>query len=377
MTSTTAQPAAPAQQQSRRLILASAIAVASISTVAAYLAMVGFGTDVIRMTPWVAYSCAGVFELSLVTVALMAREATQHNRPAHTLLTLTWILSATSGTFAAFHELHQGHGIFAAGFRMCVPILAALMWHLALIGDKHLATGRTWSQLRAGARMHAAFEAVEDHQRAHDRHADPETGGTTKTRRQLDKAEARMRRAARIARRTVDPADMAREITAYAGAFQSFAAGVTTVQQLQHHARPAGTHPDQATDQAAAPAQLAPTTNPAAAVLALQAPAAAPADVSPAEPASGATEAVTAPVEPVQAPERPHLVTVPTEPAEGERRQTAPEPAAPTRSSTDTSSTAELALQAAALRADGHKVAEIARRLNVSSRSVYRWTKAS
>lgn len=384
MTSITAQPAPPAQQQSRRLILTGAIAVALISTAGAYYAMVGFAVDILAMSVGTSYAFAGVFELSLVTVALMAREAMQNDRPAPTLLACTWLLSAASGFFAAWHELAAGHGIGAAVFRIAVPLLAALMWHFALIGDKHLATGRTFSQLLAGRRMHTAFEAVEDYQAAHDRHTDPERGGTKKTLRQLDRANARMVKASRAARRTVAPADMHTEIAAYVAGFEAFAGGVFTVQQLQHDARPASSS---TTDTAApaAPVELAPIANPVPNVLALQAATEKPADepaepqtpVSPAAPVEAVHEAPTAPVEAVRT-ERPHLASVPnTKPAE-EKAATAgqaPEPEPPTKRSTDTSSTAELALQAATLRADGHKVKEIARRLDVSERTVYRLIK--
>ncbi|MGH4000971.1 MAG: hypothetical protein ACRDTJ_26320, partial [Pseudonocardiaceae bacterium] len=203
MTSTTAQLTAgqaPAQRQSRRLILATVTTVAGVSTAAAYVAMVAFGRDLLGMSAFTAYAFAGVFELALVAVALMAREAAMDNRPNGTLLALTWALSAGSGMFAASHEILEGHGPAAAGFRFVVPLIAALMWHLALVGDRHLAAGRTWSQLRTSARMHALFLASKEVRRLTLEH---DQAGTATSRRRLARAEARERRAESVALRTV------------------------------------------------------------------------------------------------------------------------------------------------------------------------------
>lgn len=122
-----------------------AITVAVIATGMAYQAMVTVGLDMLHLAIGIALAGMGVFELALVTVAWLAREATIQNRPAGFLLFLTWLLSATSGTIAGAHELYVGNAAIVAAFRFLVPLLAALMWHLALIGDRHLATNTTWS----------------------------------------------------------------------------------------------------------------------------------------------------------------------------------------------------------------------------------------
>jgi hypothetical protein len=205
---------------SRRLVLTSTTGVALVSTAAAYVAMVAFGRDVLDMSPAYAYSFAGVFELSLVTVALMAREAAQDNRPNATLLTLTWLLSAASGVFAGWHEIHVGHPAAAAAFRFCVPLLAALMWHLALVGDRHLATGRSWSQLRTGARMHALFLTTEAWHRAAGAN-----DGSRRGRRRLERANARRLRARSVALRTVPPTDMDREVAQWTAALEAVTRG--------------------------------------------------------------------------------------------------------------------------------------------------------
>ncbi|GAB3172376.1 hypothetical protein GCM10027059_41970 [Myceligenerans halotolerans] len=214
-------PALTRPASSRGLVLATAVSVALISTVGAYLAMVAFGIDVLAMDAPTAYATAGVFELSLVTVALLAREAAKDNRPGGTLLTLTWALSSASGAFAAWHELYIGHAPGAAVFRFLVPLLAALMWHLALIGDRHLATGQSWTGARQARRMHALFLATEDLFRAQHH------GG-----RRLAAAEARRRRARAVALRTVPPEAMRGQVATWCEALGAVGEGTADVARL-------------------------------------------------------------------------------------------------------------------------------------------------
>lgn len=212
---------------SRRLVLGGAVSVALISTISAYLAMVGFGTDVLGMDPVTAYTTAGVFELSLVTVALLAREAARDNRPGGTLLTLTWALSSASGVFAAVHEVYLGHPAGAVAFRFVVPLLAALMWHLALIGDRHLASGASWSGMRQSMRMHALFLTTEDAVRAH-----AADDGTPAARRAIVRAEARRRSARAVALKSVPPAEMRTRTVEWLDSLSAVADAVTDVARL-------------------------------------------------------------------------------------------------------------------------------------------------
>ncbi|MEU4387951.1 winged helix-turn-helix domain-containing protein [Promicromonospora sp. NPDC023805] len=214
-------------RRSRRLVLTGAISVALISTGSAYLAMVQFGIDVLAMNQGTAYATAGVFELSLVTVALLAREAARDNRPGGTLLALTWALSSASGVFAAWHEAYIGHPIGAVLFRFIVPLLAALMWHLALIGDRHLATGTSWSAMRQSARMHALFLTTEDLFRAQSLH-----DGSRAARRRLARAEAGRRRARSVALRTVPPMEMRAQVAAWCEALAAVGDGTADVARL-------------------------------------------------------------------------------------------------------------------------------------------------
>lgn len=214
-------------RRSRRLVLTGAISVALISTGSAYLAMVQFGIDVLAMNQGTAYATAGVFELSLVTVALLAREAARDNRPGGTLLALTWALSSASGVFAAWHEAYIGHPVGAILFRFIVPLLAALMWHLALIGDRHLATGTSWSAMRQSARMHALFLTTEDLFRAQSLH-----DGSRGARRRLARAEAGRRRARSVALRTVPPMEMRAQVAAWCEALAAVGDGTADVARL-------------------------------------------------------------------------------------------------------------------------------------------------
>lgn len=217
----------PHPDRSRRLVLFGAVSVALISTWSAYLAMVYFGMDVLGMAPTVAYTTAGVFELSLVTVALLAREAAKTNRPGGTLLTLTWLLSGASGFFAGWHELYIGHPLGAAIFRFLVPLLAALMWHLALIGDRHLASGRTWSSMRQGARMHALFLSIDAERRA--RRADD---GRRRSARRIARAERRRLRARAVALRTVPPDSMRAQVATWRDALSAVDEGAAEAVSL-------------------------------------------------------------------------------------------------------------------------------------------------
>ncbi|PUB27722.1 winged helix-turn-helix DNA-binding protein [Promicromonospora sp. AC04] len=214
-------------RRSRNLVLTGAISVALISTGSAYLAMVQFGIDVLAMNQGTAYATAGVFELSLVTVALLAREAARDNRPGGTLLALTWALSSASGVFAAWHEAYIGHPVGAVVFRFIVPLLAALMWHLALIGDRHLATGTSWSAMRQSARMHALFLTTEDLFRAQSLN-----DGSRTARRRLARAEAGRRRARSVALRTVPPTDMRAQVAAWCEALAAVGDGTADVARL-------------------------------------------------------------------------------------------------------------------------------------------------
>ncbi|MGH3976871.1 MAG: hypothetical protein ACRDS9_26665, partial [Pseudonocardiaceae bacterium] len=228
-----------APHRSRGLVLALPSATALISTASAYFAMVKFGTDVLAMDALSSYALSGVFELTLMGVALLAREAALENRPNERLLTITWALSAASGAFAASHEIHEGHGVFAAAFRFLVPLLAALMWHLVLVGDQHLASGRSLSRIRAGRQMHTLFIAAEAWIKA-STEADTADGTRTgaKLRKKAEKAEKAFRGARSAALRNVPPDQIDREVSEWVAAFIRVNRGIEQIGALSDLGRP-------------------------------------------------------------------------------------------------------------------------------------------
>ena len=147
----------------RRLPLIAVVVAAAIATALAYRGMVLFGLDVAGMDPAEAYLLAGFLEVALIAVALMARSAALDGRPYGVLLTLTWILSGTSGLFAALHEVAvlNGSTPYMVAFRFVPPLVAALMWHLALVGERHLVTGNTLDERRRERRVHRFIVSAE------------------------------------------------------------------------------------------------------------------------------------------------------------------------------------------------------------------------
>ncbi|MCL1869650.1 MAG: hypothetical protein FWF90_04445 [Promicromonosporaceae bacterium] len=167
MSETTAEPARLARPQvlyrGRHLPMVAVVIAATIATALAYSGMVLFGLDVAHMTPPEAYALAGFLEVSLVAVALMARNAALEGRPYGVLLVLTWILSGTSGLFAALHQIAvpDASTPYMVAFRFVPPLVAALMWHLALVGERHLVTGHTLDERRRESRVHEYVTALE------------------------------------------------------------------------------------------------------------------------------------------------------------------------------------------------------------------------
>lgn len=147
----------------RHLPMIAVVVAAMIATALAYSGMVLFGLEVAHMSPIEAYGMAGFLEVSLVAVALMARNAALEGRPYGVLLTLTWVLSGTSGLFAALHEIAvpTASTPYMVVFRFVPPLVAALMWHLALVGERHMVTGHTLEERRRELRVHGYVSALE------------------------------------------------------------------------------------------------------------------------------------------------------------------------------------------------------------------------
>lgn len=147
----------------RHLPMVAVVIAATIATALAYSGMVLFGLEVAHMSPLEAYGLAGFLEISLVAVALMARNAALEGRPYGVLLALTWVLSGTSGLFAALHEVAvpTASTPYMVVFRFVPPLVAALMWHLALVGERHMVTGHTLEERRRELRVHGYVSALE------------------------------------------------------------------------------------------------------------------------------------------------------------------------------------------------------------------------
>lgn len=162
-TDTTGPARATVRYRGRHLPMVAVVVAATIATALAYSGMVLFGLEVAGMSPAEAYALAGFLEVSLVAVALMARNAALEGRPYGVLLTLTWILSGTSGMFAALHEIAvpDASTPYMVAFRFVPPLVAALMWHLALVGERHLVTGHTLDERRREHRVHQYVTALE------------------------------------------------------------------------------------------------------------------------------------------------------------------------------------------------------------------------
>ncbi|WP_251150817.1 helix-turn-helix domain-containing protein [Cellulosimicrobium sp. Marseille-Q4280] len=152
-----------ARYRGRHLPMVAVVVAATIATALAYSGMVLFGLEVAHMSPLEAYGLAGFLEVSLVAVALMARNAALEGRPYGILLTLTWVLSGTSGVFAALHEIAvpTDSTPYMVVFRFVPPLVAALMWHLALVGERHMVTGHTLDERRRETRVHGYVTALE------------------------------------------------------------------------------------------------------------------------------------------------------------------------------------------------------------------------
>ncbi|MFI2103882.1 helix-turn-helix domain-containing protein [Isoptericola sp. NPDC019693] len=176
----------------RHLPMVAVVVAATIATALAYSGMVLFGLEVAGMSPAEAYALAGFLEVSLVAVALMARNAALEGRPYGVLLTLTWILSGTSGMFAALHEIAvpDASTPYMVAFRFVPPLVAALMWHLALVGERHLVTGHTLDERRREHRVHQYVTALELW-----RDARLDSGGTHRGMRKVRAAHGRQRAA--------------------------------------------------------------------------------------------------------------------------------------------------------------------------------------
>lgn len=172
--------------------------VATVATLSSYLAMVAFARDVLEMSAFLAYTTAGVFEMMLFTVAILARERAEAGKPYGTFMLLTVVFATAAGAFAGWEEIYAGHPWQAAAFRLLVAWSAAAAWHFEFLGLKELSTGISWRAARINRRMQTVQEATEALFRARDL-------GKTNV---IKKREAAYIRAVSRARHLVTPDEM-------------------------------------------------------------------------------------------------------------------------------------------------------------------------
>lgn len=93
------------------------------------------------MTIPTAWAIGSVMDLAVIVLALQARDAVLSGRGGHLEMALTWVASTASGTASASWQL--GHaGAQAAGVRLLLPLLAAGLWHLTIVGERATAAVR-------------------------------------------------------------------------------------------------------------------------------------------------------------------------------------------------------------------------------------------
>ena len=82
-----------------------------------------------------AWGIGSVIDLAVIVLALQARDAVTSGRGGHLEITLAWTASAASGTASASWQLAHA-GAQAAIIRLTLPLLAAALWHLGLVGQR-------------------------------------------------------------------------------------------------------------------------------------------------------------------------------------------------------------------------------------------------
>lgn len=151
------------------------------ATAYSYMAIVSLLLE-LDAPSWVAWGLGGFIEIGLVGSALGALHAVMTKRDPALFMTLTWVLSFTTGGMAAWHEtLTRPDPAMWVALRLIVPFLAAVFWHVLLSGASHLNAGvnpvtavlhllsrtrgslRLWSKERKAENlMHAVIRAGED-----------------------------------------------------------------------------------------------------------------------------------------------------------------------------------------------------------------------
>jgi hypothetical protein len=181
-----ANPIASSPNAARTWALSVTIAGAAMATALSYVFITQFFVDVAGMPLWQAYSFGGFLEVCLVGAGLQARARILDAAEAGVLITLTWVFSGISAALSASHEIvHRGaDGTLVLDptsgspltmiVRAVAPLVAAIMWHLLLIGEKHLVSGLPRGYRRHARLMHTYLFAREELRDLVDAGAEPE-----------------------------------------------------------------------------------------------------------------------------------------------------------------------------------------------------------
>lgn len=178
-------PIVSSADSARTWALAVTIGGAAMATALSYVFITQFFTDVAGMPLWQAYAFGGFLEVCLVGAGLQARARILDGAEAGVLITLTWVFSGISAALSASHEIvHVGpNGVplldLSSGspltmiVRAVAPLVAAVMWHLLLIGEKHLVSGLPRGYRRHARLMHTYLFAREELRDLVDADAEP------------------------------------------------------------------------------------------------------------------------------------------------------------------------------------------------------------
>lgn len=169
-----ANPSASSGKGAHYWALGVTIAGAVMATALSYVFITQFFIDVAGMPTWQAYAFGGFLEICLIGAGLQARDRILAGADAGILITLTWMFSSLSAALSASHEIvHRGaDGVpvldLSSGspmtmiVRAVAPLVGAVMWHLLLIGEKHLVSGLPRGYRRHAKLMHTYLFAREE-----------------------------------------------------------------------------------------------------------------------------------------------------------------------------------------------------------------------
>ena len=88
-----------------------------------------------------AWALGSVMDLAVIVLALQARDAVVAGRGGHIEMALTWAASVASGVASASWQVTHV-GVQAAVVRLLLPLLAACLWHLSIVGVRATADAR-------------------------------------------------------------------------------------------------------------------------------------------------------------------------------------------------------------------------------------------